>query len=118
MSRGDTFGGLCWSHPERSLASPRVGLQQKPLFGLEMAFSVSRAAQGANSTAEQIDGYSGRRNGNFLDEVCGCWERSLVPVHDVEEHGQHKAVAQQFLGSASFGMLLVVWTLWDQRDLL
>lgn len=80
VSRGDTFGGLCWSHPERSLASPRVGLQQKPLFGLEMAFSVSRAAQGANSTAEQIDGYSGRRNGNFLDEVCGGWERSLVPV--------------------------------------
>ncbi|XP_030920307.1 complement C1q tumor necrosis factor-related protein 5 [Geospiza fortis] len=51
------------------LGGPEVGLQQKPLFGLETASSVSRAAQGANNAAEQIDGYSGRRKGNFLDEI-------------------------------------------------
>lgn len=37
------------------------------------------------------------------------------PCNDGGEHGQHRqpeCLAQQFVGSASFGMLLVVWTLW------
>lgn len=66
--------------PCRPLSQPGVGLQRKSLFGLELAFSVSRAAQGANGAAEQIDGSSGRRKGNFLDEACGGWEHFPIPV--------------------------------------
>lgn len=46
----------------------------------------------------------------------GVWGLGAFPGlrHDVGEHGQQRQpqrLAQQFLGSASFGMLLVVWTL-------
>lgn len=103
-SRGDTscpFGvqGTVLEPPCRPLTSPGVGLQWKPLFGLEMAFSVSRAAQGANNTAEQIDHYSGRRKENFLHEVYGGWEHSLVPIMmwgSTDSRGSHSAWHSSF----------------------
>lgn len=51
----------------------------------------------------------------------GVWGLGAFPYprHDVGEHGQQRQtllLAQHFLGSASFGVLLVVWTLWDEGD--
>lgn len=69
------------------LPSPRIGLQRKRLFGLMMAFSVSRAAQGqtmpqSRSMASAV--YSGRRKMTFIatrpGEVCGGREHPVIPV--------------------------------------
>lgn len=84
------------------LPSPscRIGLQRKRLFGLMMAFSVSRAAQGQTMPqSRSMVGavYSGRRKITFLEmrpgEMWGGWEHPLVPItmwESTANRGSHR----------------------------